>query len=67
MELREEMVSGPSRGMGGFLQLQVTQAQVEMFPAPREVWVGSYCYANNVRQPIQSVSVPPRGLGRVLP
>ena len=36
-------VSVPSRGMGGFLQAQMTANIVnKAFPAPLEVWVGSY-------------------------
>ena len=36
-------VSGPYRGMGGvLLKLRDAKTEEEQFPAPLEVWVGSY-------------------------
>ena len=61
-------VSGPYRGMGGFLpsSAELYISKYNMFPAPLEVWVVSYGSKFKVWFCGTKVSGPSRGMGGFL-
>ena len=62
-------VSGPSRGLGGFLRKRIyTVAIIQyLFPAPIEAWVGSYLVGKKEKNEFSFiVSGPYRGMSGFL-
>ena len=54
--------------MGGFLQTKMKMLSMDgiMFPAPLEVWVGSYIDRKYINKIERAVSGPSRGMGGFL-